>query len=134
MGGLGQPADTRPLLFGLTLGLALGSLWVFHSMTLSLPASPFLSRPGQLSGQPGCPLLPTLEPSPGRRSRRALEGLGVVTSAWEAGCASQGPGREDQPPHWEAGSPRPFSAVWLTSVGPGPGPLTSTSTASYHLQ
>ena len=42
MGGLGQPADMHLLLFSLTLGLALGSFWVFHSMTLSqsLPFSP----------------------------------------------------------------------------------------------
>ena len=100
----------------------------------SLSVSPFLSRPGQLSGQHGCPLLPTPEPSPRRRSRRALEGLGVVTSAWEAGCAAQGPGREDRPPRGEAGAPRPFSAVQLTCMGTGLGPLTPTSTASYPLQ
>ena len=77
---------------------------------------------------------PTPEPSPRRRSRRALEGLGVVTSAWEAGCAAQGPGREDRPPRGEAGAPRPFSAVQLTCMGTGLGPLTPTSTASYPLQ
>lgn len=34
---------------------------------------------------------------------------------------------EDQPPRWEAGSPKALSpAVWLTSVRPGPGPLTSS--------
>lgn len=98
------------------------SLWVFHSMTFSLSVSPSLSCPGQFSGQHCCPRLPTPEPSPGRRSRRALEGLGVVTSAWEAGCAAQGPGREDLPPRGEAGTLRPFSAVQLTSVGPSPGP------------
>ena len=56
--GLGQPADTRPLLFGLTLGLALGSLWVSHSMTLSLSPSLSLSLP------PRTALWPARLPSP----------------------------------------------------------------------
>lgn len=99
-------------------GGASGSL-VFHCGTLSLSLSPSLSCPAQLSGRHCCPLNPTPEPSPRRRSRRALQGLGAVTSAGEAGLL---PGALAK--HWlpsgEAGALGAFSAVLLTLVGLAP--------------
>lgn len=111
-----------PLLLCCSVALLLagGGLWVFgFSLWDSLSLSPSLSCPAQLSGRHCCPLNPTPEPSPRRRSRRALQGLGAVTSAGEAGLL---PGALAK--HWlpsgEAGALGAFSAVLLTLVGLAP--------------
>lgn len=121
--GLGQSAHTSPPFFCAAPWLCSwlgGGLWVFgFSLWDSLSLSPSLSCPAQLSGWHCCPLNPTPEPSPRRRSRRALQGLGAVTSAGEAGLL---PGALAK--HWlpsgEAGALGAFSAVLLTLVGLAP--------------
>lgn len=82
----------KPLLLCVAPKLALGvspSLSGVHCVTLSLPLGLSLSRLRRLAVQQ-CPLLSTPEPSPRRRSRRGLQGLGAMTSAWGAGCATHG--------------------------------------------